>query len=162
MRWYTVKQLADYSGVPEACVRVWADRYHWPDFIRKDNGQRLYNQVAADDMRAFNAAGRPFGQIRYGTWDRTLGLRTEPKPPTGRPSFLDTFDALDRRFLHSLHVGDRGTVAHWLAALPTWHPSLRARYAACAWAANRECGGAYTSLLTRFQITEPKAQEASA
>lgn len=149
MRWYTVKQLAEASGISEACVRVWAERYHWPDFTRKENGQRLYNQAAVDDMRAFNAAGRPFGQIRHGVWMRP-GDAKPPKPAMP----LTPSDDLERRWIDAVHNGRMGIVAEYLASLGRMRPAVRAQYVACIREADRLTCGAFARLIERYGIGE--------
>ncbi len=152
MRHYTIQQLADCVGVSAACLRTWEKRHSWPDHVRKDNGYRLYSERTVEMVAAFIQAGRPFHEIRDGEWN---------PPPVGAvasdsiapPAFLAAYADLDPRYLTALEVGVEGTVAHFLAALSTYRPDVRARYVECARMANYELGGIYSALMARHRIT---------
>lgn len=119
-----IGEIAEQTGISDAVLRVWEQRYGWPRPNRLPNGYRVYPIVLVPLLRAIRdeiARGRTIGDLlRDPHWSAIMeaGRLPDPAPDKPRPDWsrIPQPQSPDARRLRSqleqaLERQDRGSVA---------------------------------------------------
>lgn len=133
---YSIKEVAELTGLTTSVLRVWESRYKWPRAKRQPNGYRIYHPIDIEEIRRVKlqlANGRHIGElIDDDGFLRHWNLAAQPvrsRPPTMaiqqipgtyrlHPNGLGMWNAL----LTAAQTSDDATVLQIVHRATTLHP----------------------------------------
>ena len=81
MKGLAIKEVAERTGIAAATIRMWEQRYGFPEPARTASGYRVYTDEDVDALRARRARCRDSGLSVPAALERARGRRRRQRPP---------------------------------------------------------------------------------